>query len=264
MDQDAAREAGLHTRTWRNWARDWVPAVAALLLALAIVQLAMFAGLNAAALFDASSDYGAPGAHPPGHFETLAAERLTAYFFAFQASIVALTLVAARLVPVLRLRALALAYPRGGLAAIALAVVGLLVGSAAIGSLIYHWDRASFMHDLRPFAQMARSDNWWMLLAAAGAGAPLAEEMLFRGLLFGGLRASPLGFFGAAGISAGFWTALHASYSIYALGLLFLIGVYFAWLRERTQSLWPSIVAHAVYNSTIVVALALTPETALQ
>ncbi len=264
MDQNVFGETGLHKRTWRDWVRDWVPAVASLLLALAIVQLAMFAGLNAAALFDVSSDYGAPGAHPPGHFEMLAAERMAAYFAAFQVSIVALTLVAARLVPVLGLRTLALTYPRGGLAAIAVAVVGLLAGSAAIGSLIYHWDRESFMHDLRPFAQMARSDSWWMLLAAAGAGAPLAEEMLFRGLLFGGLRASPLGFLGAAGISAGFWTALHASYSMYALGLLFVIGVYFAWLRERTHSLWPSIVAHAVYNSAIVVALALAPETALQ
>jgi len=264
VDQNVFGETGLHKRTWRDWVRDWVPAVASLLLALAIVPLAMFAGLNAAALFDVSSDYGAPGAHPPGHFEMLAAERMAAYFAAFQVSIVALTLVAARLVPVLGLRTLALTYPRGGLAAIAVAVVGLLAGSAAIGSLIYHWDRESFMHDLRPFAQMARSDSWWMLLAAAGAGAPLAEEMLFRGLLFGGLRASPLGFLGAAGISAGFWTALHASYSMYALGLLFVIGVYFAWLRERTHSLWPSIVAHAVYNSAIVVALALAPETALQ
>jgi len=228
------------------------------------MQVAMLAGLQAAALFDIASDYRTPGAHPPGHFETLAAERLGAYFASFQICIVALTLLAARLVPPLRSRALPLVWPRGGLAAILLGVGGLLAVSGVIGTLIYHLDRSTFVHDLRPFAHMARSDSWWMLMLAASIGAPLAEEMLFRGLLFGGLRASPIGFYGAAGVSAAFWTALHASYSIYALALLFVIGFYFAWLRERTQSLWPSIVGHAVYNGVIVLALAFTPETALR
>ncbi|MGE0054075.1 MAG: lysostaphin resistance A-like protein [Hyphomicrobium sp.] len=260
MEQEVLGEVHKPPRTWRVW----IPAVAALLLALAIVQLAMLAGLQAASMFDVAADYSTPGAHPPGHFETLQAQRLGAYFAGFQLTVVTLTLLAAFLTPPLRGRVLLFSRPRGGIAAIGLAILGLLAISSAIGTLIYQLDRTTFIHDIRPFAHIASSSSWWMLLLAAGVGAPLSEELLFRGLLFGGLRDSPLGFVGAAGISAGFWTALHASYSIYALALLFVIGIYFAWLRERTQSLWPSMAGHAVYNSAIVLALAFAPDVVLQ
>ncbi len=109
------------------------------------------------------------------------------------------------------------------------------------------------------FAEMARSRSWWVLLLAAGLGAPLAEEMLFRGFLYSGLRASPLGFAGTALVTALFWTSLHATYSPYGLVLLLMIGLYFAWLRERSGSVWLSIAAHAVYNGLIVLALAFAP-----
>jgi len=146
--------------------RAWVPAVAALLLTAVIIMLAVIAGQSLASLFDVAADYGAPGAHPPGHFEALSAKRLGAFFAGFQGSVVVLTLTAASLIPSLRGSALALGWPKGGLRTLALSVIGLLAISGAIASLIYLLDPSTLAHDLLPFIQMARSDGWWILLLA--------------------------------------------------------------------------------------------------
>ena len=75
------------------------------------------------------------------------------------------------------------------------------------------------------------------MVLAAGVGAPLAEECLFRGLLYGALRRSPLGAIGAAVVTAVMWALLHTSYSVYGLVAITLIGLYLAYVRERTGTL---------------------------
>ena len=39
--------------------------------------------------------------------------------------------------------------------------------------------------------------------------------------------------------------------------LVLPLGLWFGWLRQRTDSLWPSLVAHIVNNGLAVVAAAL-------
>jgi membrane protease YdiL (CAAX protease family) len=87
--------------------------------------------------------------------------------------------------------------------------------------------------------------------------APVAEELFFRGFLFGGLRGR-LTFWPAALISGVFFGAIHLlGGSLIAVVLLSVFGVLLAWLYERTGSLGPPILMHAIQNAiafTITVA----------
>lgn len=239
-----------------SWA-GWRLAGMALAFALLSVGLATLAGFAGSIVFDALSGATEPRARAPGDIEALTAARLGAYFLAFQSVMVLATVFSAwglrraGLADVLPLQ-----WPEGGLMALAAAVAGLLAIAAGAGLAIYLIDRAALVADLQPFADMARSRSWWVLLLAAGVGAPVAEELLFRGVLFSGLRRSALGFSGAALVTTLFWTSLHATYSPYGLALLVIIGLYLCWLRETSGSLWLPIAAHAAYNGLIVLALA--------
>jgi membrane protease YdiL (CAAX protease family) len=76
--------------------------------------------------------------------------------------------------------------------------------------------------------------------------APIFEELAFRGLLFAILRRK-FRFLPAALISAGIFGIAHG-YG--ALGLVSVCwsGVLWAWIYERTGSLLPGILAHAINN----------------
>ncbi len=78
--------------------------------------------------------------------------------------------------------------------------------------------------------------------------APVAEEIFFRGMLFGGLR-KRLSTFPAAAISALVFGGLHATTGITAVPPLIIFGFVLALLYERTGSLVPGIIAHAINNA---------------
>lgn len=113
--------------------------------------------------------------------------------------------------------------------------------------------------DLKPFVGMIRSDLWWLTLIAVGFGAPLSEELLFRGFLLSALARSRLGFLGASVVTTGVWTLLHASYSVLGLTQVALVGLYLSWVLWRTGSLRVTMFCHAVYNTLVVVLLAVIP-----
>lgn len=77
--------------------------------------------------------------------------------------------------------------------------------------------------------------------------APFAEELFFRGFLFAGLRRR-LSLWPAALISAAVFGGIHAPTGPTAVVPLAMLGVVFAWLYERTGSIWPCIIAHALNN----------------
>lgn len=74
---------------------------------------------------------------------------------------------------------------------------------------------------------------------------PFCEEVFFRGFLFAGLR-QKLGWKLAAVISSAFFAAMHLEWT--ALLPIFLLGLFLAFLYERSRSLWPSIMMHAMNN----------------
>jgi CAAX protease family protein len=113
--------------------------------------------------------------------------------------------------------------------------------------------------DIAPFAKLIRSDAWWLTLMAVGVGAPLAEELFFRGFLFAALARSRAGIGGATMVTAITWAALHAGYSAVGIVEVVLIGFYFSWLLVRTGSLWVPIFCHATYNTALILALRYLP-----
>jgi uncharacterized protein len=113
--------------------------------------------------------------------------------------------------------------------------------------------------DLKTFSPMIKGPWWPMAFLAIGIGAPLSEEILFRGFLQSALARSQIGFWGAALVTTTLWTLLHWGYTAIGLGEVFLIGLVFAALLRRTGSLRIPLFCHAAYNSALVLAVKLYP-----
>jgi len=83
--------------------------------------------------------------------------------------------------------------------------------------------------------------------------AACAEELCFRGLLFGGLR-ERLPRFVAALIAGGIFGLLHASTGISAVPPLIAFGFILCLLYEKTGSIVPGIMLHMLNNSVALLA----------
>ena len=95
-----------------------------------------------------------------------------------------------------------------------------------------------------------------LLLAALLVAAPLAEETLFRGLLFKGITASRLGVAGAVLISAAAWSLIHVQYNPYGIAYIFAGGVFLGLVRWRTGSTTLTILLHAIMNAVATIEVA--------
>lgn len=133
----------------------------------------------------------------------------------------------------------------------ALAMFSYYVVAIAYGALIVEPDQKDIARDLGLDQGVFAAIPVVLLIAVA---APIAEEIFFRGMLFGGLRRR-LSTMPAAAISAAVFGALHASTGISAVPPLIVFGFVLALLYERTGSLVPGIAAHALNNA---LALAVT------
>jgi membrane protease YdiL (CAAX protease family) len=87
---------------------------------------------------------------------------------------------------------------------------------------------------------------WLALLAVCAA--PIFEEFIFRGLIFGGLRRS-LGLTASALASAAIFAIVHPAVSVIPV---FGLGIGAALVYERTRYLLGPMVVHGVYNAAIV------------
>jgi uncharacterized protein len=244
--------------------RSWWQAGAVLSAAVLILVAATLAGSAIAQQFDAWADIDTPRAYRAGALEALSTARLGVFLATFQAVALGLTLMASRLFGGNHIQLMGLMLPPAGAASVLKFVVGLIVLAAIYASAVFAVDHGALLGDVKPFAAMMQADTWWMVLMAAAIGAPIAEETLFRGLMYGVMRASPVGAIGGALVTALVWASVHAQYSVYGLGAIFLIGLYLAWVREKTGSIVTPILCHGVYNGMIVLALMLAPETAFQ
>lgn len=94
--------------------------------------------------------------------------------------------------------------------------------------------------------------EFYLLLILGGIVAPIKEEAVFRGLVYPPLRQ-------AYGRGKGiiFTGALFALLHLDLVRFLplFLGGIVLTWLFERTESLWPSILAHGTWNTLMAIAL---------
>jgi uncharacterized protein len=244
--------------------RSWWQAGAVLCAGVLILVAATLAGSAVAHYFDAWADIDTPRAYRAGALEALSTARLGVFLATFQTVALSLTLLVSRLFGGTHIQLMALVLPPAGVGSVLKFVGGLIALAAIYASAVFAVDHGALMGDVKPFAAMMQADTWWMVLMAAAIGAPIAEETLFRGLMYGVLRASPVGAIGGALVTAFVWASVHAQYSVYGLGAIFLIGLYLAWVREKTGSIVAPILCHGVYNGMIVLALMAAPETAFQ
>ena len=138
------------------------------------------------------------------------------------------------------------------------AVLLMAVLQVAVSAVQYTLLPQDMYADLRPFVQLF-GEQWVLALLVVGIGAPLSEELLFRGFLLSALARSRVGFAGGAVVTTTLWTALHAGYSLAGILEVFTIGLFFSWLLWRTGSLRVPMFCHALYNSLIVLVLRHVP-----
>lgn len=172
----------------------------------------------------------------------------------WQALMIALTLVASSLFGGRARDVLALRTVPGGWRTYAGAFLAMTAFQVLLAG-VEQFMRHDMLTDLRPFVGLVRGPDWVLTAAVVGIGAPLSEELLFRGFLLAALARTRLGFWGAALVSALLWAGLHAGYSTVGLAEVFAIGLFLSWLLWRTGSLRVAIFCHALYNSLILLAL---------
>lgn len=132
----------------------------------------------------------------------------------------------------------------------AIFLIGLVEGPAQAAARA----AAEHMSDpLRPVFETlsgAAPATWLLFLLVVIT--PIGEEVFFRGLVYGGLRAR-WGVVAAAITSAVFFSAVHVQV-VHALPI-FVLAIILALLYERTGSLLPAIVAHGINNVVAVLAV---------
>jgi uncharacterized protein len=117
--------------------------------------------------------------------------------------------------------------------------------------------------DANPFADRSGTITIIAIAIAAIVGAPVAEETLYRGVLYGGLRRS-WGVVPAAIVAAAIFGLVHWSFglgndSLVAVPMLATFGLAFCLLYERTGSLYPGMAMHAFTNAWIFAATGYLP-----
>jgi uncharacterized protein len=96
-----------------------------------------------------------------------------------------------------------------------------------------------------------------MLWLATIIVAPVTEELLFRGFLHRGWAPSWLGVSGTIVLTSALWAALHQQYNWLGILCIFLMGLIFGWMRQRSGSTTLTIILHLLNNlfATILVAV---------
>lgn len=131
--------------------------------------------------------------------------------------------------------------------------LGLIVLAAIVSLVLEQFLHAGEEQGLAP--EEWRPDRAWAFALnglVITTVVPLGEEVFFRGL---GVRAlQPLGDVAAV---AGTAVAFALAHGLLAgLPPLFLFGLAVGWVRLRSGSVWPAVVAHGLYNGLGLLAIA--------
>lgn len=129
-------------------------------------------------------------------------------------------------------------------------IVGLVTSVGVVAAFIAITGDTS---DLRPDLTAGASGSGVqvaLFLALGGVLVPFAEELFFRGLLFGALRRH--GFLVAVLVSSVLFGLAHGL-SVALVGAA-LFGALTAVLYERSRSIWPAVAAHVTKNASALTA----------
>ena len=137
-------------------------------------------------------------------------------------------------------RLLGVGVPR----AIGAGLVGALVASLAGVPYLIILRRFGLLPPIPPEA-LAAARSWLIPLAVVAA--PIFEEFIFRGLIFGGLRRT-FGGWSSALASAGIFAIVHPHLSVVPV---FVMGVVAARVYDRAGMLLAPMLVHAGYNAAV-------------
>ena len=128
-------------------------------------------------------------------------------------------------------------------------VVGLiLAGIVAVITQAIAGDFSSAAGEIA--VELREAGPFWALLIFAimvMVGAPIVEELAFRGMLYNSLRKRGVGAVWTIAITTVAFSAFH--FEPVRFFLLLPIGVVYGWVRWKTGSLGASMVAHGVNNT---------------
>jgi len=151
---------------------------------------------------------------------------------------------------------LALVMPtRGQLAFGFLCILPLLVGVDVLNYATGRDVIPTFMSE--SYKSAAASGALLLFFIAVVIVAPTAEEIVFRGFLFRGLKETFLGVAGTLVVTSAAWAVLHVQYDWLTIVEIFLIGVLFGWLRWASGSTVLTIALHVTMNFVALVETAI-------
>lgn len=142
----------------------------------------------------------------------------------------------------------------GLLAALPLIETGAIVGqyvqqlfSDAAPELVAH-------ATLEALVEGDRNAWWWLIAANAVLGAPVIEELLYRGFLQQGFRVVGVAVTPAILMTSAIFTLMHypvlpPESVVAAMTALFLLSITLGVIRERTGRIAPCMIAHGLFNA---------------
>jgi membrane protease YdiL (CAAX protease family) len=136
--------------------------------------------------------------------------------------------------------------PRAG-RALALGAAGGVGAAAAAFVYLQLAAHTSLLEEVKQSIFTGRDGLLW-LGALAVVAAPIFEEFIFRGLIFGGLRRL-LGLTASVFTSAAIFALVHPAASVIPV---FGLGIAAALVYEATGILLGPMVVHAVYNAAVI------------
>jgi uncharacterized protein len=153
---------------------------------------------------------------------------------------------------------LALRQPIGGASSYLWAVPAFVVFGLLAGVLVQLISPKANLADTQVMLKFAHSPIWWLLGLVAIVGAPIYEELTFRGFLFSALAKTSLGAVGTAVVTSILWALIHG-YSLAGISTIFALGLALSAILYRTGSTRVTMACHAAYNSMAFIGALLTP-----
>ena len=148
-------------------------------------------------------------------------------------------------------------YPRSSVANGIFGVVALATFFAGLSYVIetfFAQDAVQSEAQMKEiFAALKNSAFLWFGVGVIVVGAPILEEMVFRGFLLNALAKGRLGFWGASVVTSALWALIHGYAVSMAVGL-FIFGLLLSLMVRRTGSIWHSIGLHALWNGVVTLA----------
>ncbi|TLU67111.1 CPBP family intramembrane metalloprotease [Thalassotalea litorea] len=101
----------------------------------------------------------------------------------------------------------------------------------------------------------ATTDNVWLLFLAICIVAPIFEEILFRGFMFGRLEHTAIGKWGTLLITSLVFTFIHGQYNAVELTMVFSLALLLGYSRLKTGNIYVPIFIHMLNNTVSMVTL---------